>query len=257
MERIIVYGVGNLFQKYRKEIESIYQVVAYCDINVEKVKKIGQLISRENLAKEVMQYDFILVIPSDAYVIMRELSEKFNVPYEKMRTFIPKCDKGVYQNLPDILFHGKYMEDAVIFVLLQKIHVKPKDIQYIEIGLDNVIKGSATYNLYKLGARGVIFVNPYDTFNEEKSLYRSQDICIYNNFIKLSLPQLVMDNNYNLIVIHNLDIININIFKYADLMSKVRILFLSEATKKNVAILLNMGFHWYTTIKSRILIMYR
>lgn len=179
-ERTVVYGLGRMFAKRYAQIHEEYNVVGYCDADSGNRERFAKSLSPEELSSKASSYDVLLVTPRQGFDIASELVTKHGVDSSKIRLLckpvlvLPVAGKKS-SYLPDIVMHGKYVEDLAILYLCRTLDLECKHLHYWEGGLSHIIKGSATYCLYREGARGVLFLQPYDEWDKQAKVYRSED----------------------------------------------------------------------------------
>lgn len=150
MSRIVVYGLGKYFEENREAISNEYNVVAYCDINKEKVRKLG---GREvSWLKNNDDFDTLLVT-ARPMVTVPYLVDELKIP---MRKILVHKYESVRKNSDMIQFHGEHMEDCILLLLINKMKKPLKKIKYLEIGVNDPIIKNNSYLLYSLGMRGVL-----------------------------------------------------------------------------------------------------
>ena len=72
MDKVIVYGLGNRFERQREEIDASYEIVAYCDKNEERAKEICKDGERWIKPSEIMTeaFDYVLVIAEGENILL-------------------------------------------------------------------------------------------------------------------------------------------------------------------------------------------
>ena len=60
-KRIVVYGLGKLYKRYKQQIEACDKVVAHCDRNAELVKEYSDGITAFELSQNIDYYDEVMV----------------------------------------------------------------------------------------------------------------------------------------------------------------------------------------------------
>lgn len=165
-KKIIIYGLGNRFMKHREYIESIFEVVKYCDQNIEK----KELVDTDKfiIPSELLNYDcdYILVTPENnsiRYFVEEQVLGKIPV---------------IQFNMAMEMFYGQFMDDAILALLFSKIGIKEKDVRYLEMGVYDPIIINNTFYFYKKGASGILIdANP--DVEEKVKKVRARDV-FYN-----------------------------------------------------------------------------
>ena len=83
MKRIVVYGLGKNYKRYRRMIEKRQQIVAHCDQNPEKIKEFADGITVEELARDIDSYDEVYVTTS-MLKVFPYLRDEFHIPVKKL-----------------------------------------------------------------------------------------------------------------------------------------------------------------------------
>lgn len=93
--KVIGYGLGNIYKNFKKQIELEYDVIGWCDSEIEKIKDIRNGITPEELMfmdKEL--YDNIIILPiqpSACESILNKCTTQLRIPREKI-IFIQETD---------------------------------------------------------------------------------------------------------------------------------------------------------------------
>lgn len=168
-ERTLVYGLGKEYQENKDWVAENFNVTGYCDQVVERMPAEGA-VRKEELRKRLSEFDLVLVT-ADPVSIVADLLEEFSVPLEKIRVLYYELAK---RELPLRTFYGENAEDAVLMLLCSEIGLPLKELTYLEIGTNDPVRFNNTYNLYRLGARGLL-VDPLPTVGELVRMSRPED----------------------------------------------------------------------------------
>jgi len=179
-ERTIVYGLGRMFAKQYAQIHEKYYVVGYCDADSSKRARFANGLAPEELAGKAASYDALLVTPRQGFEIASMLVKKYGVDGSKIRLLSKPLPRPPVEGkrdpfLPDVVTHGKYAEDMAILYLCRTLGLENRRLRYWEAGVPHFPKGSATYCLYRKGARGLLFLNPYAEWDKQAKVYRAED----------------------------------------------------------------------------------
>lgn len=156
-ERILVYGLGKVFQKFKKHILDEYKPCGFCDFDANKIVSIPNGVSCDELKNTWQNYTSILVVGVPLQAIMY-LTEDLAVPDEKIRIFRYEYE----ERQKGERFYGEHLEDALLLHLLEKMNKSINKIRYLEIGTNDPVINNNTYALYRKGARGIL-VDPLPT----------------------------------------------------------------------------------------------
>lgn len=168
-ERTLVYGLGKEYQENKDWVAENFNVTGYCDQVVERMPK-GHAVHKEELRKRLSEFDLVLVT-ADPVSIVADLREEFGVPMEKIRVLYYEFAK---RERPLRTFYGENAEDAVLMLLCSELGLPLKGLSYLEIGTNDPVRFNNTYNLYRLGARGLL-VDPLPTVGELVRMSRPED----------------------------------------------------------------------------------
>ena len=170
-KRIVVYGLGKLYQKYKQHIEACDKVVAHCDKNTELVKEYSDGITAFELSQNIDYYDEVMVTAKMVRVLPY-LKKELHIPKNKIKYF--ETEIMSYGGGPKLRFFASSGEDAVLCNIFRERGILLKDVKYLEIGTNDPIAGNNSFFLYQAGARGVL-VDPMPIVSEAVALYRPED----------------------------------------------------------------------------------
>ena len=168
-ERTLVYGLGKEYQENKDWVAENFNVTGYCDQVVERMPK-GRAVHKEELRERISEFDLMLVT-ADPVSIVADLREEFGVPMEKIRVLYYELAK---RERPLRTFYGENAEDALLMLLCSELGLPIKGLSYLEIGTNDPVRFNNTYNLYRLGARGLL-VDPLSTVGELVRMSRPED----------------------------------------------------------------------------------
>ena len=80
MKSIVIYGLGQRFYLYRKLIERIFDVRAYCDQDPKKLNGLTNTISREKLLATSANYDAILLTMQNVREVLIDFVDEWHIP---------------------------------------------------------------------------------------------------------------------------------------------------------------------------------
>lgn len=168
-ERTLVYGLGKEYQEHREWVATHFRVTGYCDQDVTRMPPEGA-VCKDELKERLAEFDLVLVT-ADPVSIVADLLEEFHVPLEKIRVLYYELAKQVP---PLRTFYGENAEDAVLMLLCRELGLSFEGLSYLEIGTNDPVRFNNTYNLYRLGARGLL-VDPLPAVGELIRMSRSED----------------------------------------------------------------------------------
>jgi len=168
-ERTLVYGLGREYQEHKAWVAENFNVTGYCDQVVERLPACGA-VRREELKEHLAAFDLVLVT-ADPVSIVADLIEEFGVPMEKIRVLYYELAQ---REMPLRTFYGENAEDAVLMLLVSELGLPLNGLSYLEIGTNDPVRFNNTYNLYRLGARGLL-VDPLPTVGELIRMVRPAD----------------------------------------------------------------------------------
>ena len=168
-ERTLVYGLGKEYQEHREWVATHFHVTGYCDQDVTRMPPEGA-VCKDDLKERLAEFDLVLVT-ADPVSIVADLLEEFHVPLEKIRVLYYELAKQVP---PLRTFYGENAEDAVLMLLCRELRLSFEGLSYLEIGTNDPVRFNNTYNLYRLGARGLL-VDPLPAVGELIRMSRSED----------------------------------------------------------------------------------
>ncbi len=251
---VIVYGIGNNYEKYKDYISEHYYVVGYCDKDKRKLYGFERKIFLNDLSKRD-DYDYILLMPTQAMDIAFDLIKNYHVNPNKIVLFaLQKRTELPYDiNMPEQMFFGKYQEDAVVRLLLYEIGIDSADIAYLDVSLQSPIFDNWTYYFYKKGAHGTV-VNAFTKqFQTEMKIYRPSDDII-------DLQSKDIDFNTILEEIHSVP--DLLVIRLAEKTEKIlnaldynsypiKIILADEIHDGLIFFMQMKGYRWYSTIGDR------
>ena len=168
-ERTLVYGLGREYQEHKDWVAANFNVTGYCDQVVERLPACGA-VRREELKEHLAAFDLVLVT-ADPVSIVADLLEEFGVPLEKIRVLYYELAQ---REMPLRTFYGENAEDAVLMLLVSELGLPLNGLSYLEIGTNDPVRFNNTYNLYRLGARGLL-VDPLPTVGALIRMVRPAD----------------------------------------------------------------------------------
>ena len=169
-KRTVVYGLGQIYENNRERIEKLYNVVGYCDKNSDKLPG-EKAMTREFLSTHPEAYD-ILLITAAPLLLIPELTDSLKIPLDKIHVLMYD-DVSRLRN-HEMSFYGLFQEDAAIMLAISIIGLKFCDVRYLEIGTNDPVYDNNSFNLYRLGARGVL-VDPIPEVRQLVKWMRPQD----------------------------------------------------------------------------------
>lgn len=168
-EKTLVYGLGKEYQEHKAWVAAHFNVTGYCDQDASRMPDEGA-VRKEDLKERLAEFDLVLVT-ADPVSIVADLLEEFHVPLEKIRVLYYELAKQVP---PLRTFYGENAEDAVLMLLCRELGLSFEGLSYLEIGTNDPVRFNNTYNLYRLGARGLL-VDPLPAVGELIRISRSED----------------------------------------------------------------------------------
>ena len=168
-ERTLVYGLGKEYQEHKDWVAANFNVTGYCDQAAQRIPECGA-VRKEELRTRLAEFDLVLVT-ADPVSIVTDLIEEFGVPMEKIRVLYYELAQ---RERPLRTFYGENAEDAVLMLLVRELGLSLKGLSYLEIGTNDPVRFNNTYNLYRLGARGLL-VDPLPTVGELIRMSRPED----------------------------------------------------------------------------------
>ena len=167
--RTLVYGLGKEYQENKDWVAAHFNVTGYCDQDVSRMPAKGA-VRKEELKERLGDFDIVLVT-ADPVSIAADLLDEFGVPIEKIRVLYYELTQ---QETPLRTFYGENAEDAVLMVLCREMGLPFEGLSYLEIGPNDPVRFNNTYNLYRLGARGLL-VDPLPAVGELIRMSRPED----------------------------------------------------------------------------------
>lgn len=258
--RVVVYGIGNNYEKYKDYVNEHYNVVGFCDKNEKKIDGLGKKIILRELSQKT-DYDHILVMPINAMDIAFDLIANYHVNPNKIVLFElqNRIELPYDIGMPEQVFIGKYQEDAVIRLLLYEIGMNLADIIYLDVSLQSPVVDNWTYYFYKNGAHGTV-VNAFTRqFQTEMKLYRPKD-----NIIDIQSEDIDLD-----IVLKRANVVpNFLVLRLAEKTEKILNkldyknypikIILAEGIHEGLIYFMQMqGYHWYSTMGNRCVLFVR
>ena len=252
--RVIVYGIGNNYEKYKDYINEHYYVVGYCDKNEKKLDGFDKKISLSDLSRR-HDYDYILLMPIQGMDIAFDLIKNYHVNPDKIVLFaLKKRTELPYDiGMPEQVFIGKYQEDAVIRLLLYEIGMDPASIVYLDVSMQSPILDNWTYYFYKKGAHGIVVNDFTKQFQIEMKLHRPKD-----NIIGIESKNVDFDSIMERVqVVPDLLVIRLaektekilNTLDYKNYPIKI---ILAEGIHEGLIYFMqSQGYHWYSTLGNR------
>lgn len=153
MDKVIVYGLGNRFERQREEIDASYEIVAYCDKNEERAKEICKDGERWIKPSEIMTeaFDYVLVIAEGENILLF-LNKTAGVPFDRMQQY------PTYLMAQSMLGESfsEAGEDMILDRLVDLCGLTYPNMHYIDIGIASPKYGDNTYYAYLRGARGIL-----------------------------------------------------------------------------------------------------
>ena len=146
-KKVIVYGCGSRFARYRKKIEEMFQII-YVTGKDEPEQDLGiEYIKPVNICEKY--FDYIVVASVFDVEIVNLLVDKFNISSDKILV-----DYVLFDN--KLTFYGQTYEDLKLLFILKLLNINIKDINYLELGTNHPMRHNNTYFLYREGARGTL-----------------------------------------------------------------------------------------------------
>lgn len=257
--KVIVYGLGRVFARHYAEIHERYDVVGYCDANFSKVDRFKHGISKAELRDCCQICDSILITLASGICVLRELVE-MGVPVDKIKLFNSRENVLLSSKrqpaLPQLIVHGKYHEDLALLLYCNRFKLNRHNLRYLEIGLEHIIQGSATYLLYGIGSKGRLVVYNYPACQDQAQIYRPKD----EFFIIKSLRDIVINHafdcceEYDVIVLHGEGLTKAwlpTVYKI-----KPRILICCSPSKLMVLDIVSHGFSWGVSLDDGVSLYY-
>lgn len=165
MDKIIVYGLGNSYKKYREYIYKNYQVVGVTSSDNTEAAKHRNYIPCEEL--KGAEFDYIFVCSMFEQEIVNKLVDDIGIAKEKIMINTLHLNKNG-------IFHAQVNEDAVCLLILQMIGVKIDELRYLDIGAHHPVNINNTYLFYLLGGSGTL-VEPNEEFRNLIEIVRPRD----------------------------------------------------------------------------------
>mgnify|MGYP000872559993 FL=1 len=184
-EKTLVYGLGKEYQENQDWVAAHFNVTGYCDQDVSRMPT-ERAVRKEELKKRLVGFDFVLVT-ADPVSIVADLIEEFSVPLAKIRVLYYELAQ---REIPLRTFYGENAEDAVLMLLCRELGLSFEGLSYLEIGTNDPVRFNNTYNLYRLGARGLL-VDPLPVVGELIHMSRPEDRFLHAAVSAVSGPQQV------------------------------------------------------------------
>ena len=168
-EKTLVYGLGKEYQEHKAWVAAHFNVTGYCDQDASRMPDEGA-VRKKDLKERLTEFDFVLVT-ADPVSIAADLIEEFGVPLAKIRVLYYELAQRA---IPLSTFYGENAEDAVLMLLCRELGLSFEGLSYLEIGTNDPVRFNNTYNLYRLGARGLL-VDPLPAVGELIRMSRPED----------------------------------------------------------------------------------
>ena len=172
MDKVIVYGLGKTYEKYRDYISKHYDVVGYSDRDERKSQKIEMWVSKDGLDK--IDSDYILIASWNTRIADELVRDSGGlIKHNKVKMLLP-----LFKNR-SILgpYYSEDMEDLIIDRLFGHLHGDYSGIHYIDLGTLGGINSNNTYFFYIRGAQGILVEADSDLIEAIKN-DRPRDIVI-------------------------------------------------------------------------------
>ena len=195
MSKIVIYGLGKRFHKYRTFIEEKFPQAVYCDADEKKVREYSCGVTFSYLKEHLQEFErivFTLNDPVKLTAVIKDL-QLSQQQFSFIELEMLKLDRTVAH------YYGENNVDAILDTALLSIWGgRLSKIRYLEVGTNNPIGNNNTFHLYTQGAKGILvdalpevaflakWMRPEDTViskavipkrgNDEISFYVSEDI---------------------------------------------------------------------------------
>lgn len=97
MDKVIIYGLGNVYQQCRKYLEKHYVIVGLCDKDENKLGEKG--IKVEELPESVKQCDYIIITSSRYRMEIRGELVSNGIPESKIQFFTRGIQECLLDNM--------------------------------------------------------------------------------------------------------------------------------------------------------------
>lgn len=186
-EKVVIYGLGSLYEAYKDRITSDYEVVGLCDKNEAKIPGVNG-VRLEALCLIIDQIDYVLLTVGIGKVsqVKLELMDCYGVPEGKIKTFQRSYyDEKVWGRIPYIGHSwSENFEDILIANIFIERGLDLARIRYIDLGACSPKSGNNTYYFYERGATGILVeANPdlIDQLHEERPKDVVLNCAVYND----------------------------------------------------------------------------
>ena len=174
MKKAVIFGLGNNWKAYEKNIRKRFLIVGYIDNNWKKMGE--EVVSVDNVCH--MEFDFILVMPNACADMVKQLRD-MGIPNEKIIVY--KQEKnGLWfyeRETIGLTCFGQHFDDLVVAAIFGQIGIdKPT---YMDLGANHPYDLSNTALFYRYGCRGInIEANPYLITEFEKERPEDINLCV-------------------------------------------------------------------------------
>lgn len=166
MDKVVLFGLGNVYIKNSKVFEKLYQIVGYCDTDEKKMNNLPKdkrekAIALADLKAEEIKYDYILITTANFFQEIRNNLIKLGIDERKIKAYPYEKEYnkiwGV-EPLKGVSYSGmeEGLEDIILDSIREKLKIPYEKMKYIELGVMDPICGNNTYYFYKRGASGIL-----------------------------------------------------------------------------------------------------
>lgn len=156
MEKAIIFGAGQNFEKYRERIEGLYEIVAIVDNNWEQKRICGREVYPQKFIYETA-FDKIIITPTDSKEIINQLL-RFKILESKI-IFLMQSEISFCSFMIGYKTYAQHYEDLILAAIFGQIGIFHPT--YMDLGANHPINISNTAIFYENGCRGInIEANP-------------------------------------------------------------------------------------------------
>lgn len=168
MDNVILFGLSSFYKKHKKSYNTEYNVIAVTDNNSNKSLEYSNYIRPIEINS--YSYDYIIITSNFYMDIIYQLVYDINIDINKIIIAQELYQLGASS-------YSQCSEDLIVLTIFRLLNKKINDIYYVDIGANQPIKLSNTYQFYKYGAHGVL-VEANPKLIPGLEVIRSRDIVI-------------------------------------------------------------------------------
>jgi len=178
-ERIVIYGLGQMYEAHKEEIDAMPGIVAHCDRDAVRTGMFSDGMTVEELKTHPESYDIVYTTGANPLTMLPYLIDMLDIPVEKIRARSYEVYGGPWPHEDrQAQFYSANNEEGVLLYLLARCGKAPEDITYLEIGTNDPVRHNNSYFFYQQGAHGVL-VDPLPASKRMAEIFRPRDLFVH------------------------------------------------------------------------------